>query len=156
MAVAFAGIANNGETHSEVAIDKIIGADGVELPIPESKVTQSVEREVIASMTYATQRVMTGGTATASNRNTFPKVPMIGKTGTTDASKDTWMTGASTKVATVAGVVNVSGIARSQRNTFFSGLQAATARHRMWPDVMSVANAKYGGDDFAESTNAAV
>ncbi|WP_158252717.1 transglycosylase domain-containing protein [Cryobacterium sp. N21] len=152
MAVAFAGIANSGETHSAVAIDKIIGSDGVELPIPASKVTQSVEPEVVARMIYAMQRVMTGGTATASNRSTFPKVPMIGKTGTTDASKDTWMTGASTKVATVAGVVNVSGIARSQRSTFFSGLQAATARHRMWPDVMSVANAKYGGDDFAKPT----
>ncbi|MFC5931887.1 transglycosylase domain-containing protein [Cryobacterium melibiosiphilum] len=154
MAVAFAGIASNGETHSAVAIDKIIGLDGVELPIPASTVTQSVEPEVVARMIYAMQRVMTGGTATASNRSTFPKVPMIGKTGTTDASKDTWMTGASTQVATVAGVVNVSGKARSQRNTFFSGLQAATARHRMWPDVMSVANAKYGGDDFAETTNA--
>ena len=152
MAVAFAGIANNGETHSAVAIDKIIGSDGVELPIPASKVTQSVKPEVVARMIYAMQRVMTGGTATASNRSTFPKVPMIGKTGTTDASKDTWMTGASTKVATVAGVVNVSGIARSQRNTFFSGLQAATARHRMWPDVMSVANTKYGGDNFAKPT----
>ena len=152
MAVAFAGIANNGETHSAVAIDKIIGSDGVELPIPASKVTQSVEPKVVAGMIYAMQRVMTGGTATASNRSTFPKVPMIGKTGTTDASEDTWMTGASTKVATVAGVVNVSGIARSQRNTFFSGLQAATARHRMWPDVMSVANTKYGGDNFAKPT----
>ncbi|TFD45840.1 PASTA domain-containing protein [Cryobacterium frigoriphilum] len=156
MAVAFAGIANNGETHSEIAIDKIIGSDGVELPIPESKVTQSVEPEVAAGMTYAMQRVMTDGTAGQSNRNTFPKVPMIGKTGTTDASQDTWMSGATSKVATVAGVVKVSGTARSQRNTYFSGLQAATARHRMWPDVMSVANAKYGGDDFAEPTNAAV
>ncbi|MFC5930967.1 PASTA domain-containing protein [Cryobacterium melibiosiphilum] len=156
MAVAFAGIANNGETHSAIAIDRIIGADGVDLPVPESKVTQSVEPEVAAGMTYAMQRVMTAGTATQSNGSTFPKVPMIGKTGTTDASKDTWMTGATSKVATVAGVVNVSGTARSQRNTSFSSGSAATARHRMWPDVMSVANTNYGGEAFAEPTNAAV
>jgi membrane peptidoglycan carboxypeptidase len=157
MAVAFAGIANNGETHSEVAIDKIIGSDGVELPIPESKVTQSVEPEVAAGMAYAMQRVMSGGgTGGPSYASTFPKVPMIGKTGTTDASKDTWMTGATSRVATVAGVVNVSGIERSQRNTRFDSGPASSARHRMWPDVMSVANAKYGGDEFAEPTNAAV
>jgi membrane peptidoglycan carboxypeptidase len=156
MAVAFAGIANNGETHSAIAIDKIIGSDGVELPIPKSKVTQAVEPEVAAGMTYAMQRVMTDGTGGESNRNTSPKVPMIGKTGTTDASKDTWMTGASSAVATVAGVVNVSGAFRSQRNTRFPSGSAATARHRMWPDVMSVANAKYGGDSFAQPTNAAI
>jgi beta-lactam-binding protein with PASTA domain len=47
---------------------------------------------------------------------------------------------------------------KDQRTTYFdelrapgasrSAVQAATARHRMWPAVMSVANAKYGGDPF--------
>jgi len=153
MAVAFAGIANNGETHSAVAIDRIVSVDGEELPVPKSRVTQSVEPAVAAGMTYAMQRVMTNGTATQSYFATSPRVPMIGKTGTTDASKDTWMSGASSKVATVAGVVNVSGDARSQRNTRFASGPTATARHRMWPDVMSVANAKYGGDSFAEASS---
>jgi beta-lactam-binding protein with PASTA domain len=35
---------------------------------------------------------------------------------------------------------------------YFDSGYAATARHRMWPDVMSVANAKYGGDDFADAS----
>ena len=90
---------------------------------------------------------MTGGTATASWGATEPRVPLIGKTGTTDGSKDTWMVGASTTVATAAAVVSVNGSANQRSISFDSG-QAATARHRMWPIVMSVANAKYGGWEF--------
>jgi len=155
MAVAFAGIANNGSTCSPIAIESMQAADGTELPVPKSTCTQSVEPGVAAGMTYAMQRVMSSGTARASYGATSPRVPMIGKTGTTDDAKDTWMSGASSKVATVVGVVNVSGPYKSQRssrNNFDSG-SAATARHRMWPDIMSVANAKYGGDDFMEASS---
>jgi membrane peptidoglycan carboxypeptidase len=80
---------------------------------------------------------------------------MIGKTGTTDGNKDTWMSGASTKVATVVGVMSVTGD-RDQRTTTFASGSAATARHRMWPAVMSVANAKFGGDAFPAATGAIV
>ncbi|MCU1444181.1 MAG: Penicillin-binding protein, partial [Cryobacterium sp.] len=84
------------------------------------------------------------GTGDVSYGRTTPRVPMIGKTGTTDGNKDTWMSGASRKVATVVGVVSLTGD-MNQRATYFDRGQAATARHRMWPAVMSVANAKYGG-----------
>ena len=106
-------------------------------------------------MSYAMGKVLTEGSARESNNNTFPKVPMIGKTGTTDFAKDTWMSGASSNVATVVGVVSVTG-ERNQRNTYFDSGQAATARHRMWPDIMSLANAKYGGDEFAEADNSTI
>ncbi|TFC00591.1 penicillin-binding protein [Cryobacterium sp. MDB2-10] len=148
MAAAYAGIANDGVTCTPILIDRITGPDGTEIPAPTSNCTQSVSTDVAAGMSYAMQRVMTSGTAAASYRATTPRVPMIGKTGTTDDNKDTWMSGASTKVATVVGVVNVSGDGQDQRTTYFDSGQAATARHRMWPDVMSVANEKYGGDSF--------
>ena len=93
--------------------------------------------------------VMTSGPATASNAGTVPRGPLIGKTGTTDGSKDTWMVGASTEVATVAAVVSVNGQA-NQRGLSFATGSAATARHRMWPAVMSVASAKYGGGAFSQ------
>ncbi len=150
LAVAFAGIANNGVTCSPIAIDRIVGRDGKEVAPPKSICTQSVSPEVAAGMHYALRRVMTSGTAQQSNQNTVPQVPLIGKTGTTDGAKDTWMAGASTKVATVAAVVSVTGD-RNQRGTSFDSGQAATARHRMWPMVMSVAAAKYGGDEFTEA-----
>ncbi|PXA70011.1 transglycosylase domain-containing protein [Cryobacterium arcticum] len=152
MAVAFAGIANNGTTCSAVVIDRIVGPDDAEIEPPASTCAQSVEPSVAAGMAYAMERVLTEGSATQSNGATYPKVPMIGKTGTTDGAKDTWMSGASTKVATVVGVVSVTGDA-NQRGIYFDSGQAATARHRMWPDIMSVANAKYGGDEFAEASN---
>ena len=149
MAVAFAGIANKGVTCSPIAIDRIVGPDGVELPVPPTACTESVDSTVAAGMAYAMHRVMSSGTGRQSNTNTKPWVPMIGKTGTTDGAKDTWMSGASTKVATVVAVVSLTG-ALSQRRQYFGQGQIATARHRMWPVVMSVVNAKYGGDAFEE------
>ncbi|WP_166788315.1 transglycosylase domain-containing protein [Cryobacterium sp. MDB2-33-2] len=161
MAVAFAGIANKGTTCSPIVIDHIVSSDGTALPVPQSECHQSVDATIAAGMTTAMQQVMTRGTATTSNAATSPKVPMIGKTGTTDGNKDTWMSGASSKVATVVGVMSVTGHDTDQRTTYFDDLrspgasratvQAATARHRMWPAVMSVANAKYGGDLLASS-----
>ncbi|TFC05555.1 PASTA domain-containing protein [Cryobacterium adonitolivorans] len=153
MAVAFAGIANKGTTCSPIVIDRILGADGAEIPPPVSTCTESVEPAVAAGMAYAMERVMTQGSATQSDDNTYPHSPMIGKTGTTDGSKDTWMSGASTEIATVVGVVSVTGFDTNQRKVYFDSGQAATARHRMWPEIMGVANAKYGGDDFDQAAN---
>ncbi|MBM7505101.1 transglycosylase domain-containing protein [Agromyces aurantiacus] len=150
MAVAFAGIANNGTTCTPIAIDRIVGRDGEEIPPPKSTCTQSVLPEVAAAMHTAMGAVMTGGTGRQSNQNVVPSVPLIGKTGTTDGAKDTWMVGASSKVATAVAVVSVNGEA-NQRGIDFATGQAATARHRMWPEVMSVAAAKYGGDPFSQA-----
>ncbi|WP_233205980.1 transglycosylase domain-containing protein [Cryobacterium sp. Y82] len=157
MAAAFAGIANNGMTCTPIAISKMISSDGTELPIPKSTCTQSVEPAVAAGMQYAMQTVMTNGTARASNGRTSPRLPMIGKTGTTDAAKDTWMSGATTQVATVVGVVNVGGNNyKNQRNSSFFGRQASDVRHTIWPKIMSAANAKYGGDDFPEASSSVI
>ena len=150
MAVAFAGIANNGVTCTPVAIDRIVGRDGQDMPVPKSTCTESVPAPVAAAMHYAMTRVMSSGTGQASNAATSPRVPLIGKTGTTDGAKDTWMVGASSKVATAAAVVSVNGEANQRAISFDSG-QAATARHRMWPEFMWVAAAKYGGDPCTEA-----
>jgi membrane peptidoglycan carboxypeptidase len=151
MAVAFAGIANNGVSCSPIAIARIVGRDGEELPVPQSTCAPAVSPEVAAGMHYGMTRVMAGGgTGAASASSTVPRVPLIGKTGTTDGAKDTWMVGASSKVATAAAVVSVTGDA-NQRGIYFDTGQAATARHRMWPAVMSVAAAKYGGDAFTQA-----
>jgi membrane peptidoglycan carboxypeptidase len=92
---------------------------------------------------------MSDGTGSSSSFRTEPWVPMIGKTGTTDNSEATWMSGASTKVSTVVGVFNVTGHV-NLRDTYFDAGQAAQLRHQIWPRVMSYANAKYGGDPFPE------
>ncbi|MEV1130025.1 transglycosylase domain-containing protein [Agromyces sp. NPDC049794] len=152
MAAAFAGIANNGLTCTPIAIDKIVKADGTEVPPPASACTQSVTPEVAHAMAYAMQQTFTGdGTARASNTGTG--IAHIGKTGTTDGAKDTWMIGASTKAATAVWVGNVVGAANLRDLEFESG-DAATARHRIWPMIMEVADNKFGGDDFPEADDA--
>ena len=152
VAVAFAGIANNGVTCTPIAIDRIVGRDGAEILPPTSTCTRSVEPDVAAGMAFALHQVMTRGTATPSNSRTRPNVPMVAKTGTTDGAKDTWMSGASTKVATTVAVVAVTGSLDQRHQRVGSGL-ISDARHRIWPAVMSVANAKYGGGAFIESSS---
>jgi membrane peptidoglycan carboxypeptidase len=151
LAVAFAGVANRGVTCTPIVIDRMLDSEGNELPIPESQCAPSVSPEANDQMVSALSRVLTDGTAQQSWSTTAPRVPLIGKTGTTDGAKDTWMSGASSEVATVVGVVSVTGDANQRAMRFQSG-PVATARHRIWPDVMSVANAKYGGEPMAPPT----
>ncbi|WP_394550996.1 transglycosylase domain-containing protein [Agromyces sp. MMS24-JH15] len=152
MAAAFAGIANNGLTCSPIAIDSITKADGTPVPAPPSTCTQSVTPDVAHGMSYAMQQTFAGGTAAASNTGTG--IAHIGKTGTTDGAKDTWMDGSSTKVSTAVWVGNVTGEANLRNLSFDSGA-AATARHRIWPAIMELADTKYGGDDFPAPPEAA-
>ncbi|WP_240037102.1 transglycosylase domain-containing protein [Leifsonia flava] len=150
MAEAFAGVAANGVVCKPIVIDKIVKQDGTELTPPSAECAQSVDPKVTAAMAYAMQRVMSQGTGSTSNGRTDPQVPMIGKTGTTDNNEATWMSGASTKVATTVGVFNVTGHV-NLRDTYFNGTQAAVIRHQIWPAIMSAANAKYGGDGFPDA-----
>ncbi len=153
MAAAFAGIANNGTTCTPIAIERIVNAKGEEITPPASTCTQSVTPEVAHAMAYAMQETFAGG-GTAVASNTYTGVPHIGKTGTTDGAKDTWMIGASTKAATAVWVGNVVGDA-NLRDLWFDSGGAATARHRIWPAIMEVADNKYGGDAFPEPDSSA-
>ena len=147
MAVAFAGIANGGVTCSPTAIDRIVDRFNKEVAPPAHDCTQAVPANVANAMAYAMQETFAGGgTATASNTGTG--VPHIGKTGTTDSANDTWMVGASAKAATAVWVGNVTGSA-NLRSLWFDSGQAATARHRIWPRIMKVADDAWGGGAFA-------
>ncbi|MDR5701505.1 transglycosylase domain-containing protein [Agromyces aerolatus] len=153
MAAAFAGIANNGLTCSPIVIDRIVKADGTEIQPPQSACTQSVTPEVSHAMAYAMQQTFAGG-GTATAANPYTGIDHIGKTGTTDGAKDTWMIGSSTKVATAVWVGNVVNDANLRSLSFDSG-PAATARHRMWSTIMERADTKYGGDAFPEPESTA-
>ncbi|WP_235825118.1 transglycosylase domain-containing protein [Agromyces badenianii] len=151
MVSAFAGIANNGATCSPIAIARIVDSKGGENPVPQTECKQSVTPNVAAAMDYAMAQTFSG---TASASNTGTGVPHIGKTGTTDGNKDTWMNGASTRVATAVWVGNVTGDANLRSLSFDSGA-AATARHRMWKRIMAFADEKYGGSEFPEPDQSA-
>ncbi|MWV58332.1 transglycosylase domain-containing protein [Rathayibacter sp. VKM Ac-2754] len=151
MAGAYATIASGGITCDPIAIDRITDATGADQPVPPANCRQSIDRNVAATAAVALQSTFTsGGTATASR--TPDRIPLIGKTGTTDDAVATWMTGASTRVATAVGVFNIQGDANLRsRQYFFDSGSSATARHRIWPVVMAAANAKYGGEAFPEA-----
>ncbi|KQQ92692.1 hypothetical protein ASF62_12715 [Leifsonia sp. Leaf325] len=154
MAAAFAGVAGNGMVCKPIVIDRVL-RHGTEIPVPSADCAQKVDPNITAAMAYAMQRVMSGGTGGTSDDRTEPHSPMIGKTGTTDNAEATWMSGASTRVATTVGVFNASGHV-NLRETYINGEEAALIRHLIWPRIMSTANAQYPGGEFPEPDDSAL
>jgi membrane peptidoglycan carboxypeptidase len=159
MAGAFATIAAGGTYCEPLAIERIVAADGSDVPVPPVNCKKALEPEVAAAGAFALQKAFEGGTGRPTANALDSRAPTLGKTGTTDEAYATWMSGATTKAATVVGIYNVSGTCPdtglpdcfvNQRNYDFDSGEAATARHRIAPRVMSVANAKWGGDPFPE------
>jgi membrane peptidoglycan carboxypeptidase len=146
LAGAMAGFANQGVYCSPIAIDRVIvRSTGNEMRVPTSLCTQAMSPEVAAASTYAFQQVIAGGTGTRSRID--DDVPIAGKTGTSDSSVQTWMTGFSTEVATASWVGNVSGAIKVD-NTSVDGLFGGAIRHEIWRKVMTRANKLYGGTAF--------
>jgi membrane peptidoglycan carboxypeptidase len=148
LAGAMAGFANQGTYCSPIAIDRVVvRGSGQEMRGPTSQCAQAMSPEVAAAATYAFEQVIRGGTGTRSQID--DDVPIAGKTGTSDKSVQTWMTGYSTEVATAAWVGNVSG-AQPVDNTSVRGLFGGGVRHEIWRKVMTRANKIYGGSAFPE------
>ena len=149
LAGAMAGFANQGVYCSPIAIDRVVvRSTGQQMRVPTSQCAQAMSPEVAAAATYAFEQVIKGGTGTRSQID--DDVPIAGKTGTSDKSVQTWMTGYSTEVATAAWVGNVSG-AQPVDNTSVRGLFGGAIRHQIWRKVMTRANALYGGSAFPEA-----
>ena len=148
LAGAMAGFANQGTYCSPIAIDKVIvRGTGQEMRVPLSQCSQAMSPEVAAAATYAFEQVITGGTGTRSQ--TGDDVPLAGKTGTSDSSVQTWMTGYTTEVATASWVGNVSGDVKVD-NTSVRGIFGGGVRHEIFRKVMRQANSIYGGTAFPE------
>ena len=146
MAAAMAAVANKGTYCTPVAIDRVVvRATNQELPVPKTICSQAVTPEVAAGMTYAMQRVISGGTGGASN--TGDGTPIAGKTGTTDSGVHTWMTGFSSAVGTATWVGNVVG-SKSLSSFRLNNKAANTVRHDIWRTTMKKANELYPGEAF--------
>ncbi|MGD8195444.1 transglycosylase domain-containing protein [Herbiconiux sp. P18] len=147
MAAAYAGIAANGVYCAPVAIDRIVGPDGEELQPPQANCQQTMDPSIASTVAYAMLGPIENGTATASDPD--DGITHIGKTGTTDNEKDTWMVGASTKAATAVWVGNVTGNV-SMTDVYPNGFLGSTVRHRIWKAVMTGNDNVLGGDDFPD------
>jgi len=146
LAGAMAGFANDGVYCTPIAIDRVVfRLTGEEMVIPKTECSRAMTSEVAAAATYAFQQVISGGTGTRSR--TGDGVPIAGKTGTSDNTRQTWMTGFSSRVATAVWVGNVVGT-QPVDYTSVNGLFGGAVRHEIWRGVMQKANAIYGGERF--------
>src|SRR5690606_27543653 len=113
MATALATISANGTSCKPIGVDRFVNAAGEEMPGQKTQCSQALSPDVAAALAHALQQVMNGGTGSPSNpRNGHP---LIGKTGTTDASVQTWMVGASSRVALAVWVGNIFGFQDTSR-----------------------------------------
>jgi membrane peptidoglycan carboxypeptidase len=146
MAAAMSGFANDGIYCSPIAIDRVVvRSTGLEMKVPVTECNRAVTSEVAAAASYAFQLVVSGGTGSASR--TPDRVPLAGKTGSTDRFLHTWMTGYSSKVATATWVGNVSG-AQNVGGVSIDGTPGGILRHEIWRQIMTVANELYPGEAF--------
>ena len=121
-------------------VTKIVGPDGKERALPEMPPPRRVLDE---SEAYVTTNMLTSvvdhGTAV---RARALARPVAGKTGTSNASKDTWFAGYSTEVAAVVWVGYDDGKALGAGET---GAQTALPA---WIEFMKVAHDKKPSSDF--------
>jgi membrane peptidoglycan carboxypeptidase len=146
MASAYATVANNGTTCTPVLIDKVVLPDDTEVTPPSANCRETVSPDVAHTAAYALAGVM-GATGAAGNTN--DGTPLIGKTGTTDAAKDTWFVGSSTEVTTAIWVGSSSGQQIQQRKTKLpNGQLMSVARFAVWKPFMQAVNSVYKGSAF--------
>ena len=145
MANAYATIAANGLYCKPISLEKAVGPDGTDLGGEAIDCHQAVNPEVAATAAYALAGVMSGGTGGASNPD--DGIPIIGKTGTTDDSVDTWIITATTQVATAVWVGNWIN-KQSMSNWSSQGVGGRVVRHEIMRNTLAVINAKYSGAAF--------
>ncbi|CCE74834.1 transglycosylase domain-containing protein [Clavibacter nebraskensis] len=150
MATAFSSVANQGTMCPPIVIDKVVLPDESELVTPKSDCTQAMSPDVANTAAFTLKAVM-GGTGAASNPRDGTEI--MGKTGTTDRSKDTWFVGSSTEVTTAVWVGNVEGFASMRRNVL-NGSAADSARHRIFKPLQTFIDDRYPAEGFPAPSSA--
>ncbi|MFD4957627.1 transglycosylase domain-containing protein [Microbacterium sp. NPDC058389] len=147
LAAAYAAIANNGVYCIPRAIERVVDADGTELPVPGDRCTQAVSPGVAAAADFALQGVTrAGGTGAAGNPG--DGTPTIGKTGTHEQYQ-TWFVQSNTRVTTAAWVGNTDGFG-DLFHTSFNGRLLSAIRLPLVKDIQLTADQLYPGGGFPE------
>jgi len=145
LTAAYAAIAAGGVYCKPIVLDRVVGPDGQNLPGQTPECSRAVSPEVAATAAYALQRVISSGTATASNPG--DGVPIFGKTGTTDDANQTWIVTSTTSVATGTWVGNSIGEYRMS-NYQVNGVAGNYLRHEIMRNTLVIIDSKYGGGGF--------
>jgi len=138
MAAAYAGVANHGVYCKPIAVDSVTNFKGEVLPGQTPECAQAIDPEVAATAAFALQGAMKGY-----GGNPRDGTPMMGKTGTTDKSHQTWLVSSSTAVTTAVWFGNVQGDYSISR--YPGGINN---RHNISKPINAQANALYGGGAF--------
>ncbi|BDZ52206.1 carboxypeptidase [Frondihabitans sucicola] len=147
MATAYAGMANHGVVCTPIAIDSITDATGKSLPVSKTKCTQGMPQDIAAGVDYALQNVLKPG-GTGANANPNDGVPIIAKTGTTDAAVQNWLVTSTTRIAQATWVGNISGKVGFY-NAYVNGVNGYQLKFGMDKIIIAALNAAYhGGDAF--------
>ena len=145
MAAAFATVANNGVYCVPRAIERVVNADGDDLPVPGNRCSQAISAGVAAATAFALQGVMVpGGTGSGGNPN--DGTPLLGKTGTHEQIQ-TWLVESSTRVTTAVWAGNAIGKGDVFR-AWHNGRALSTIRLPVARDIQAVANQLYPGGPF--------
>lgn len=146
MAVATAGIANDGKVCSAIAIDSITDRNGKNIKPPLTTCSQAMTSNIARTMAYGMENVHSPG-GTASRASVGDNIPFIAKTGTSDNAEHNWILASTSKVSTVVWLGNVTGHVALSSVRFTGGEQYNT-KQDIWRDIMTVVNARYGGAAF--------
>ncbi|WP_235008131.1 transglycosylase domain-containing protein [Microbacterium timonense] len=145
MAAAFATVANNGVHCVPRIIERVVSADGEELPVPGNRCAPVLSPEVASAAAFALQGVMAPG-GTGSGGNPHDGTPLLGKTGTHEQLQ-TWLVESSTRVTTAVWVGNAVGSGDVFRARY-NGRQLSTIRLPMARDIQAVADDLYPAGPF--------
>jgi membrane peptidoglycan carboxypeptidase len=145
MAAAYAGIANGGVFCKPTAVDSIVAPDGKKLAGQPKSCSVALDPQIDAAVGYAMEGVFNGGTAEAARP---PGASVLGKTGTSNNSWQTWTVGSTTKVSTAVWIGNATGNAvttdtRPPRACPGTGDQVATLRNCVFKQTMTAIDAEY-------------
>jgi membrane peptidoglycan carboxypeptidase len=150
MAAAYAGIANGGVFCKPIAIDSVISPEGQKLPGQPKDCSPALDPGIDAAVGVAMQGVFSGGTAGAARP---AGVAILGKTGTTNKSLETWTVGSTTRVSTAVWVGNATGqvptrVTRPPVHCPGTANQVATLRNCVFKHTMEAIDAAYPPGKF--------
>ena len=152
MANAYATVASGGKLCQPIAVDKIIGPDGKELPGQPQSCTQVLTPEVAAAAAYDLQGpLQPGGTGAIANPR--DGTALFGKTGTAEAIQS-YMVASSTQTTTAVWIGNIEGD-QNMRRISIGGILASNLRTYVMKPILASLNASavYGpGGTFSEPT----
>lgn len=143
LATAYTGFANEGKVCTAAPIDKIISNNGQEVDFTRSECKQVLDANIANGVGVSLEHYITDGLAASWGRSPTG-TPRMGKTGTTDNAKDSWMVGGTSKVTTASWTGNVVGDANMLQ------LNKHDAAQSIWAAITTAAERKYGGDKFAK------